>query len=126
MANTPIATHFLSHPLAKVIRKLSDPKDKQHVPFRESNLTRILQPALGGNNKTSVLCCITQSLKHLDETINTLGFALRAKRIQNNVSHSLSFSSTLDTQFLPLFMLYVYIYLSTYIHNLPYPMSILL
>ncbi len=71
--------------LGTVIRKLSDPKTAQHVPFRESKLTRILQPALGGNNKTSILCCFTQSEKHLEETINTLRFALRAKKICNSV-----------------------------------------
>jgi hypothetical protein len=30
-----------------------------HVPYRDSKLTRILQPALGGNAKTAVICNIT-------------------------------------------------------------------
>jgi len=75
--------------LGAVIRKLSEAREKgmppQHVPFRDSKLTRILQPALGGNNKTAIICCITQSAHHLEDTMRTLGFAWRAKRIRNNI-----------------------------------------
>lgn len=35
--------------LGIVIRKLSEGGLSQHIPFRESKLTRLLQPALGGN-----------------------------------------------------------------------------
>jgi len=30
-----------------------------HVPYRDSKLTRILQPSLGGNAKTAIICNIT-------------------------------------------------------------------
>lgn len=30
-----------------------------HVPYRDSKLTRILQPALGGNSNTAIICNIT-------------------------------------------------------------------
>ncbi|GKG55368.1 centromere-associated protein E-like protein, partial [Tanacetum coccineum] len=30
-----------------------------HVPYRDSKLTRILQPALGGNANTAIICDIT-------------------------------------------------------------------
>ncbi len=33
-----------------------------HVPYRDSKLTRILQPALGGNAKTAVICNVTPAL----------------------------------------------------------------
>jgi centromeric protein E len=33
-----------------------------HVPYRDSKLTRILQPALGGNARTAVICNITPAL----------------------------------------------------------------
>ncbi len=33
-----------------------------HVPYRDSKLTRILQPALGGNAKTAIICNVTPAL----------------------------------------------------------------
>ncbi|GJP48827.1 hypothetical protein CLOM_g8107 [Closterium sp. NIES-68] len=71
--------------LGTVINKLSEGADKNgaHIPYRDSKLTRILQPALGGNTKTAIICCATPALRHEDETHGTLRFALRAKRITN-------------------------------------------
>ena len=37
--------------LGTVIAKLSDQKDLGHVPYRDSKLTRVLQPALSGKGK---------------------------------------------------------------------------
>ncbi|KAF2324234.1 hypothetical protein GH714_010965 [Hevea brasiliensis] len=70
--------------LGNVINKLSDgPKQRGHIPYRDSKLTRILQPALGGNAKTSIICTIAPEEVHIDETKGTLQFASRAKRITN-------------------------------------------
>ncbi|CAN0905781.1 Kinesin-like protein KIN-7N [Linum grandiflorum] len=45
--------------LGNVINKLSDGgKQRAHIPYRDSKLTRILQPALGGNAKTSIICTL--------------------------------------------------------------------
>ncbi|XP_038982375.1 kinesin-like protein KIN-7I isoform X2 [Phoenix dactylifera] len=54
-----------------------------HVPYRDSKLTRILQPALGGNANTAIICNITLAQVHTDETKNTLQFASRALRVTN-------------------------------------------
>lgn len=78
--------------LGTIINKLSkfgnDPSKLGHLPYRESKLTRLLRPALGGNAKTAVLCAVTPSNLHVEETISTLKFAERAKKISNNVSRN--------------------------------------
>ncbi|KAJ2805800.1 hypothetical protein H4R20_001952, partial [Coemansia guatemalensis] len=70
--------------LGTVIGRLSeDGGDRGHVPYRDSKLTRILQPSLGGNAKTLIICTITPSPDYADETLSTLKFASRAKTIRN-------------------------------------------
>ncbi|CAN4092188.1 unnamed protein product [Withania somnifera] len=72
--------------LGNVINKLSEGgKQRGHIPYRDSKLTRILQPALGGNAKTSIICTIAPEEVHMEESKGTLQFASRAKRITNCV-----------------------------------------
>lgn len=68
--------------LASVIRKLSGGK-RGHIPYRDSKLTRILQPSLGGNARTAIICTISPSLSHVEQTRNTLAFATSAKEVTN-------------------------------------------
>ncbi|KAJ3675657.1 hypothetical protein LUZ60_004699 [Juncus effusus] len=70
--------------LGNVINKLSE-SSKSHIPYRDSKLTRILEPALGGNAKTSIICTVAPEEMHIEETRGTLQFASRAKRITNCV-----------------------------------------
>ncbi|XP_057427737.1 kinesin-like protein KIN-7O isoform X2 [Lotus japonicus] len=71
--------------LGTVIKKLSEGAESQggHVPYRDSKLTRILQPALGGNANTAIICNITLAQIHTDETKSSLQFASRALRVTN-------------------------------------------
>jgi centromeric protein E len=73
--------------LGNVIEKLADACEKggvaAHVPYRDSKLTRILQTALGGNARSAIVCTITPAVCHVEETLSTLKFANRAKRIRN-------------------------------------------
>ncbi|XP_072989577.1 kinesin-like protein KIN-7L isoform X1 [Typha latifolia] len=70
--------------LGNVINKLSENgKQRGHIPYRDSKLTRILQSALGGNAKTSVICTVAPEEVHIEETRGTLQFASRAKRVTN-------------------------------------------
>ncbi|XP_061361587.1 kinesin-like protein KIN-7B isoform X2 [Gastrolobium bilobum] len=68
--------------LASVIRKLSGGK-RGHIPYRDSKLTRILQSSLGGNARTAIICTISPSLSHVEQTRNTLTFATSAKEVVN-------------------------------------------
>lgn len=94
--------------LGTVIARLTGDEDKEdgakpadkekslkHLPYRDSKLTRLLQPALSGDSLVSILCTIQLSSAttsaastsaHTAETLNTLKFASRAKN--NIVSHA--------------------------------------
>ncbi len=54
-----------------------------HVPYRDSKLTRLLQESLGGRAKTCIIATVAPSIQCLDETLSTLDYAQRAKRIKN-------------------------------------------
>mmetsp|Transcript_29307 Transcript_29307/g.79322 ORF Transcript_29307/g.79322 Transcript_29307/m.79322 type:complete len:770 (+) Transcript_29307:261-2570(+) len=70
--------------LTTVIQSLSQPAKKrpQHINYRDSKLTRILQPHLSGNAEMAILCCASPSIAFLEETRSTLKFAARAKLVQ--------------------------------------------
>ena len=57
-----------------------------YIPYRDSKLTRLLQPSLGGNAKITIICTVTGALMSSDETHNTLKFANRAKRMKNHAA----------------------------------------
>ena len=66
-----------------VISKLN--KGSSFVCFRESKLTRILQPYLGGNSITAIVCTISPLRSNYQETVNTLRFGICAGGIKNDV-----------------------------------------
>ena len=45
--------------LGTVISNLSEGKSGQHIPYRNSKLTRLLATALGGNARTAMITCIS-------------------------------------------------------------------
>jgi len=70
--------------LGNCINALANNTNLQHVPFRDSKLTRILTECLGGNSKTAICACISPIMKNYDETLTTLQFASRAIKIKVN------------------------------------------
>ena len=68
--------------LGMVINSLTDGKST-YVPYRESKLTRVLQESLGGNSKTSLIIACSPSVLNEVETLSTLRFGSRAKKIKN-------------------------------------------
>lgn len=69
--------------LGTVIRKLSKGRHG-HVNYRDSKLTRILQPALGGNARTAIICTLSPARTHVEQSRNTLLFACCAKEVTTN------------------------------------------
>ena len=70
--------------LGLVIKALTEGKG-QHVPYRDSKLTRLLQESLGGNARTTLIINCSPSSYNEDETLSTLRFGARAKTIKNKV-----------------------------------------
>jgi len=54
-----------------------------HIPYRDSKLTRLLQDSLGGNSHTLMIACVSPADSNLEETISTLRYADRARKIKN-------------------------------------------
>ncbi|XP_010080822.1 PREDICTED: kinesin-like protein KIF18A, partial [Pterocles gutturalis] len=72
--------------LGNVINALSDPKSKkQHIPYRNSKLTRLLKDSLGGNCRTIMIAAVSPSSMFYDDTYNTLKYANRAKDIKSSL-----------------------------------------
>ena len=85
--------------LGNVISALSsgETKKKMHIPYRESKITRILKDSLGGNANTLMICCISPSSCNLDESINCLKYASRARYIKNKPIVSNNFDGPSET-----------------------------
>ena len=70
--------------LGKVINALTDETGKNtYKPYRESNLTRILQDSLGGNARTTMIACVSPAESNQEETLSTLMYACKARSIKN-------------------------------------------
>ncbi|KAL7037236.1 hypothetical protein ACKWTF_009125 [Chironomus riparius] len=66
--------------LGNCINKLAD--GCKHIPYRDSNLTRILKDSLGGNCQTLMIANVSPSSMTFEDTYNTLKYASRAKKIR--------------------------------------------
>nr|KJB14919.1 hypothetical protein B456_002G148900 [Gossypium raimondii] len=68
--------------LSTVIRKLRCSKGRQgHINYRDSKPTLILQPCLGGNARTAIICTLSPARSHVEQTRNTLLFSCCAKEV---------------------------------------------
>lgn len=72
--------------LGNVISALADKasgKANVFIPYRNSVLTFIMKESLGGNSKTIMIAAISPASINYDESLSTLRYADRAKKIQN-------------------------------------------
>ena len=58
---------------------------RDHIPYRNSPLTKILRTSLGGNSRTSIILCVTPAVSQYEQTMSTLRFGSSAKKIQNKI-----------------------------------------
>jgi len=85
--------------LGKVINALIDETGKTtYKPYRESNLTRILQDSLGGNARTTMVACVSPADSNHEETLSTLMYACKARSIKNKPVVNVDPHSTLIHQ----------------------------
>lgn len=77
--------------LGLVISKLADQavgkgrgKGDNFVPYRDSVLTWLLKDNLGGNSRTVMVATVSPAADNFEETLSTLRYADRAKRIVNH------------------------------------------
>lgn len=82
-ANINLSLTMLGQCISVLADKASGKRSNEIVPYRNSNLTRILQNALGGNSKTIMVCAISPAFLNFEETLSTLRYADNAKKIQN-------------------------------------------
>ncbi|GKZ00345.1 hypothetical protein MPSEU_000987400 [Mayamaea pseudoterrestris] len=66
--------------LSTVIRALGE--ETPFLNYRDSKLTRVLQPSLSGNTRLAFICCASSSKIYSTETQSTLDFACCARTIK--------------------------------------------
>eukprot|EP00501_MAST-03F_sp_TOSAG23-6_P000460 GSMAST32.ASY1.ANO1.473.1 assembled CDS len=68
--------------LKRVIQALA--QNHSHIPYRDSQLTQLLQPALGGSAKTIIIGTISPAKSGIGESKSTLRYMCMAKTIKND------------------------------------------
>lgn len=67
--------------LGNVVHALTN--GSEHVPYRNSKLTRILKDSLSTDTTTSIITTCSLDKNDYCETLSTIKFATRAKKIKN-------------------------------------------
>ena len=74
--------------LGNVINALVTRKKSDHIPFRDSKLTRLLKDSLTGKFMTSLIVNCASDQGTEEESITSLKFADRAKKVKVTISRS--------------------------------------
>lgn len=67
---------------AAIVSESKNEASVKHIPYRDSKLTRILQDSLSGNSKTVLILTISTNCSQVQETVNTLRFGERTKKLK--------------------------------------------
>eukprot|EP00111_Clytia_hemisphaerica_P024190 TCONS_00071287-protein len=65
--------------LADVLQALSE--NQNHIPYRNTKLTHILQDTIGGDSKLLVMLCVSPVQKYTTETSQCLAFGSRTRQV---------------------------------------------
>jgi len=74
--------------LGNVVNALTS--GKEHIPYRDSKLTRLLQDSIGGNSRTCMLITVSPHTAQATETLSTLRFGQRAAHVCNKPTASVT------------------------------------
>ena len=92
--------------LGQVVSTLSELGQQQgnsssnnHIPYRDSKLTRLLQDSLGGNSKTIMVACVSPADSNVEESINTLRYAQRTRNIKNSAIRNVAVAAVSPVEF---------------------------
>lgn len=78
-----LGLHHLTRVMHELVVQQRDRRSSgSHINYRSSKLTRLLQNALGGNSTTLIVACVSPRASDSTETIETLKYAERARKIK--------------------------------------------
>ena len=69
----------------------------QHIPYRNSKLTQVLQDSIGGDAKMVMLLHVSPELPSQQETLSTLNFGVRAAAVERAAPVRMSLAQPLNT-----------------------------
>ena len=79
----------------KAVKEATGTHKNDYIPCGESEITKILCNAFGGNSYTTLLCCIKPGNIYKEDTNQTLQIANSAKLIKNEPLYNQNLSETL-------------------------------
>lgn len=77
---------FINKSLLALCNLVTNLQNNKNLGFRDSKLTRILQPSLNGKTNIVALCMITPKANCIEESVSTLKFAGRLANLKIKVS----------------------------------------
>jgi len=75
---------FVLRKTIKALAARSQGRTDVSVPYRDSKLTSLLSPSLGGNSITLMIACVNSSDAYIEDSYSTLSYAALASTIVND------------------------------------------
>ncbi|CAI5454199.1 unnamed protein product [Caenorhabditis angaria] len=70
--------------ISALAERTANSKKEKFIPYRDSVLTWLLKDSLGGNSRTIMIATLSPAADNYEETLSTLRYADRAKKIVNH------------------------------------------